>query len=170
MIASQPQAIAGITNAAQISAGYEHTCARLGDGTVRCWGKNDHGQLGDGTTEARNAPVAVVGVTGATDLAASGGGGGFACALVAGGAAKCWGRGFDGGLGDGNAEEHDAARAVDVSGLRGAVAIEVGGNALHGHACAVTADNSVVCWGYGGYIGLPPSSSQTYLQPHPMAL
>lgn len=166
-----PRAVPGLTGVVQLAAAAQHTCARLQDGGVRCWGANDHGQLGDGTTDARTAPVAVVDVTGATDIAVGGGYGvGYSCALVAGGAAKCWGRGLDGALGDGNGEEHDAPRPVDVAGLSGAVDLAVGGNNMSAHACAARADGSVVCWGSAQYIGVPPAYGERYLAPHPIAM
>jgi alpha-tubulin suppressor-like RCC1 family protein len=54
-----PVAVTGITNAISITAGAEHTCAVLADGTARCWGRNDAGQLGDGTTTDRSTPTPV---------------------------------------------------------------------------------------------------------------
>src|SRR2546428_11080925 len=62
----------GVSPAAAVDAGSFHTCARLQDGTVRCWGLNDSGQLGDGTTTGASAPVAAPRVS--TDTAVSGGG------------------------------------------------------------------------------------------------
>ena len=45
----------------ELSAGSLHSCALLDDGTARCWGGNEYGQLGDGTTTPRSEPVEVVG-------------------------------------------------------------------------------------------------------------
>src|SRR2546428_13635708 len=70
---SVPVAVSGITGAASITTGAYHTCALLGDGTVRCWGRNGQGQLGDGTLTNSATPVPVAGITGA----AAGSGGGF---------------------------------------------------------------------------------------------
>src|SRR2546428_5452055 len=56
----------GTGTPADITAGSFHTCALLQDGTVRCWGSNDLGQLGNGTTTDSSIPVAVAGITGAS--------------------------------------------------------------------------------------------------------
>jgi len=45
-----------------IAAGFEHTCALMADFTVRCWGNNSHGELGDGTTTTPPTPVTAVGL------------------------------------------------------------------------------------------------------------
>jgi len=57
-----PVTVSGITTAKAISAGFLHTCALLADHSVVCWGNNGDGQLGDGTTSDRSAPVAVKGI------------------------------------------------------------------------------------------------------------
>lgn len=85
------------TGVVEIAAGTNHTCALLQSGGVRCWGDNDHGQLGDATLTRRAAPVDVCAggaqscdalLDGATAIAA---GGDHTCALVAGGRVRCWG-------------------------------------------------------------------------------
>jgi alpha-tubulin suppressor-like RCC1 family protein len=57
-----PVEVLGVTDAVDISAGSTHTCALLRDSRVVCWGGNKYGQLGDGTTELRGAPVEVLGL------------------------------------------------------------------------------------------------------------
>ena len=93
-----PAPVVGMLNAAQIALGFYHACARVADGSepVLCWGANTHGQLGDGTILNRNAPVAVMNVMRATQIA-----GGFdhTCALLSGGTVRCWGSNASGQLG-----------------------------------------------------------------------
>ena len=93
-----PAQVTGITNATQITAGGGHTCARLTDGTVRCWGYNSFGALGDGTTTKSSTPKLVASLT---DVASVELGYSFSCVLRKSGAANCWGAGTSGQLGNG---------------------------------------------------------------------
>jgi alpha-tubulin suppressor-like RCC1 family protein len=124
--------------AAAIAAGDEHMCALLVDHTVQCWGRNDLGQLGDGTTTDRPNAVAVSGLTGVIAISA---GGAHTCALLSGGAVSCWGHNSAGQLGDGTTL--DRTSPVAVSGLTGAIAISAGGAST----CALLAGGTVSCWG-----------------------
>jgi alpha-tubulin suppressor-like RCC1 family protein len=84
--------------ATNISLGDHHSCALLEDASVRCWGRNSYGQLGDGSTIDRSTPVEVSGITTATSISLEGY---HACALLTGGTMKCWGSNNHGQLGDG---------------------------------------------------------------------
>jgi alpha-tubulin suppressor-like RCC1 family protein len=131
----------GAAKASQVAAGHDHTCA-LVVGTVLCWGRNDVGQLGNGTNVGSNTPVAVQGITTATAIAA---GADHTCALLAGGTVDCWGFDGDGQLGDnfGEGSSGESTVPVSVIGITTATAIAGGLD----HTCAVTADNTVACWG-----------------------
>jgi alpha-tubulin suppressor-like RCC1 family protein len=95
-IVVMPAAVAGITAAATgVSAGGAHSCADLADGSVWCWGANDSGQLGDGTTIDRPTPARVAGAAGTVSAGAL-----HTCASVSG-RATCWGADTSGQLGDG---------------------------------------------------------------------
>jgi hypothetical protein len=61
--AGVPVLVSGITTAVGLTAGWwHHSCALLADGNVRCWGTNDWGQLGNGTTSASGVPVNMTGL------------------------------------------------------------------------------------------------------------
>ncbi|MBI5564834.1 MAG: hypothetical protein HY870_08065, partial [Chloroflexi bacterium] len=131
----------------QITAGEYHTCALTAAGRVKCWGDNQYGQLGDGTTTNRSTPVDVSELgSGVMALAA---GGYHTCALmdaVHGGGVKCWGNNGGGQLGDGTTT--DRSTPVDVSGLGSQVLSLVLGS---GHTCALTTTGGVKCWGANWY-------------------
>ncbi len=84
---------------ARLAAGAVSTCALLTDGSAWCWGQNLHGQLGDGTTQSRSAPVRVSGDYTFRSLFA---GGALTCGFAADGLDYCWGLNQSGQLGDGS--------------------------------------------------------------------
>jgi alpha-tubulin suppressor-like RCC1 family protein len=138
---------AGVT-ITQIAAGWQSGYALANNGTLYAWGTNFRGQLGDGTTTARNQPVAV-------DLSALGAGvvltrivaGGFdAYALSSDGAAYAWGLGNDGELGNGANSDSSTPVAVDTTGMPAGVDfsdITTGQVAAY----ALGTDGKVYSWG-----------------------
>jgi len=101
-----PVDVTGLSDASDVAAGAFHSCAIRDGGQVVCWGKNDLGQLGNGTTSNSNVPVAVPGLDDAVQISV--GQGDHSCALRSAGTLVCWGSNQRGQLGNGasGAGEH----------------------------------------------------------------
>jgi alpha-tubulin suppressor-like RCC1 family protein len=141
-----PLLLPDLVNVAGISAGAGHSLAVMKDGTVRAWGENRWGQIGDGTTVDRHAPVQVPGVQNAVAVAA--GGSGFSLALLADGTVLAWGNQFEGATGRAVAQDSLAGPTpMLVPGVRDAKAIAVGRN----HALALTDAGTILSWGQSDF-------------------
>jgi alpha-tubulin suppressor-like RCC1 family protein len=139
-----------MTGATQVTVGNGQACALLAGGDVDCWGYNNDALLGIGTNSGPDTchagpcsttPVAVDGITNATQVAA---GGNDTCALLASGGVDCWGVGLIGGLGDGDTAESTVP--VAVTGISDATQVTTG----LAHMCALLSDGHIKCWGYNG--------------------
>ena len=140
-----------------VTSGEQHACELRSDATVWCWGRNDHGQLGDGTTTDRSTPVQVQGLTAVTAIGA---GLHHTCAVTAGNV-FCWGANDSNQLGDGTTT--DRAVPVQVVGVTDGSAV-VGGDS---HSCELGNDGSVYCWGANGsgQLGFATTGSATAASP-----
>jgi alpha-tubulin suppressor-like RCC1 family protein len=136
-----PVDVAGLSSGVSaIRTGGSHTCAKTTGSGLLCWGRNDYGQLGDGTAIGRKSPVNVVGL--ATGVGGVSAGPRHTCVLMQTGEARCWGFNFYGQLGDGTTSTRLAP--VNVSVLSGGPgSIHVG----YLHTCAVLQTGGVRCWG-----------------------
>src|SRR5262249_14356084 len=112
-------------------------CARMSDATVQCFGRNDVGQVGDGSTTMRLDPAARPGGSRVRQIAV---GREFACALADAGTVSCWGGNHAGQLGDGTTTESHSPRAV--AGVRDVVELVAGSL----HTCARHGNGTVSCW------------------------
>jgi alpha-tubulin suppressor-like RCC1 family protein len=139
-----------------VALGSEFTCALSEAGAVKCFGRNDAGQLGVGDVRARGLapgdmgdalPAVALGEP-ATQVAA---GESHACALLASGAVKCWGLNKSGQLGLGNRDvvgdgDGEVPLPVDLGSMPRVVQIVAGAR----HSCALFADGALKCWGENG--------------------
>ena len=136
-----PTRVDGAADAiAAVTAGAFHSCALTTSGGVKCWGANDHGQLGNGRTDDNPSATDVMGLT--SGVVAISAGDFHTCALTAGGSVMCWGRNDDGQLGD--ATTTDQRWPVTVTRMvAGVGSISAGGR----HSCGVTVGGGARCWG-----------------------
>jgi alpha-tubulin suppressor-like RCC1 family protein len=140
---STPVEVQGISDATQITAGPSggDPCALLATGHVECWGRGEHGELGDGSTADSDLPVEVVGVSEATHVSS---GDSDACVLLSNGHIDCWGSDSS-GLGDGSTTSSDVP--VEVAGITNAMGVAIGTT----QSCAALSTGHVECWGGNGY-------------------
>jgi alpha-tubulin suppressor-like RCC1 family protein len=142
--------------ATAIAVGALHSCALLDNLTVKCWGRNQYGQLGYGDTDSRgddagemgDALLAIDFGTGRTARAIAAGKY-FTCALLDNFAVTCWGANTGGQLGLGDTTERTsptALAAIDFGSGLTARALSAGDD----HVCAILGDGALVCWGGAG--------------------
>jgi alpha-tubulin suppressor-like RCC1 family protein len=122
---------------AALSAGDFHTCALTSAGAVKCWGRNDDGQLGDGTTTDELAPERLKG--GAVWSSVSTGGG-RTCGIRTDATLWCWGAAP---IGDGSDADNPVPQQVLVSGVTAWGEVSAGSH----HTCALANDGTRWCWG-----------------------
>ncbi len=137
---------AALNGVVTVSTGFQNACALMDGGTVLCWGVNESGQLGNGTSGGQsNTGSEVVNSTengllsGVVAIAV---GQSHTCALTGMGTALCWGSNAEGQLGTGKTS--NSTLPVEVSGpANGIAAVSAGSE----HACAVTNLGAAQCWG-----------------------
>lgn len=136
-----------LTGIVDVSVGDDHVLALAANGQLFSWGRNDDGQLGDGSGHSQTAAV-LVGFAADqpfNNAVAMSAGGSHSCAVDDSGSLWCWGNGSSGKLGNGSDESEDrpvrVLRAADQA-LESVAAISAGGQ----HSCAI-ADGRVYCWG-----------------------
>jgi len=135
-----------------VTAGSHHACALLTNGDIRCWGRGQLGQLGQGNTDtigddevpADRGPVAVGGPV--AEIVA---GQDHTCARLQSGALRCWGEGRFGQLGYGSTETvgddelpesmPEVLEGLSVEGLAAGAR----------HTCALLSGGNLLCWGEG---------------------
>ena len=138
----QPQRLTSLDNIRQISAGVTHTCALRSDHVVLCWGHNQFGQIGNGSTGTVQAVPDVV--LGGITFARIAAGEAHTCGIAVTGLAYCWGLGADGRLGNGTVQSRAAPTSL-VGRAQPFIAITAGGS----HTCALGRTGEAFCWGNG---------------------
>jgi alpha-tubulin suppressor-like RCC1 family protein len=161
-----------VSRVVAVASGHSHSCAILASSVVKCWGRNDYGQLGlgdtsdrgDGSGEMANALPAVDMGTGvlASKMYA---GSSHSCVLTTTNRVKCWGNNSEGQLGlgdsdhrgDGSSEMGDTLPYVDLGTGRTATALALG----EGSTCALLDNATLVCWGFNMFGQLGIGSADT---------
>lgn len=164
--------LAGKT-ATKIAVSSDFSCV-LADGAPYCWGNNGSGQLGDGTTVAKNYPVAVLtsGVLAGrsiTDIAVGQAATNSHACVIADGAPFCWGSNGNGALGMGSGNTNQSSPvAVSMSGVLASKTIT--DISLGSNFTCVVADSAPYCWGYNIYGQLGKGDSDPWTNAAPLAV
>ena len=155
---STPVDVTGLgSGVSAVSAGSDHTCARLDSGAMKCWGRGATGRLGDGSGDQHETPVDVSGM--GSSVTSIGAGAAHTCAIHSTEGVKCWGWNYRGEVGDGT----DMTRMTPVSvynmGAGTADRIFTGTDAT----CAIMASTNLKCWGNNnfGQLGIGATSRIT---------
>ncbi|OGQ92201.1 MAG: hypothetical protein A2289_02595 [Deltaproteobacteria bacterium RIFOXYA12_FULL_58_15] len=139
-----------------VATGDYHTCAVLDTGTLKCWGSDNYGQLGDGVTNTnKTVPVTITGVFGEAKAVAAG----YAhtCAILDTGRLMCWGFDGSGQLGDGGTNTSQGT-PVNVVGMSTGVVSVTAGDA---HTCALLNTGALKCWGFDHFGQLGDGDTNT---------
>lgn len=138
-----PVEVAGAaTDWASVTVGLEHTCALKHSGRLYCWGRDDHGQLGDGgINHNQRTPSQVFGAT--TDWTMVNASARHTCALKSSGRLYCWGSNSYGQLGHGTPGTDEFAPVRVAGGATNWSSVDAGGY----HTCGLRADGRLYCWG-----------------------
>ena len=134
-----PAQVIGLSSGVeQVSGGGQHSCANMDNGSVKCWGANGHGELGNGELYGINVePVDVIELDHESVMVTAGSG--VSCSLSSEGTVKCWGKGSS----TGDSTSAQTSTPVDVVGLSESV-FEI---STHSHTCVVLANGQMECWG-----------------------
>lgn len=155
-----PDSVRGGHTFREIAVGTTHSCGLTSGGDVYCWGLNNHGQLGDGTTENKAVPTLVLG--GLLFISVDPGDS-HTCGIDLDGFAHCWGQNIDGELGTG--DRSSSSVPVAVSGVMTYRNISAGLR----YTCAVGTDEKAYCWGINSKGEVGDGTSITRPEPTPVS-
>ncbi len=146
----------GAIRFASVSAGYFHACGLAADGRAYCWGGNVWGTLGDGTTTRSNRPVQVAGALRFVQLDS---GAAHSCAVTFDEHVYCWGLNDEGQAGV-DWVNIGILEPVRVPGTQRWEQVSAG----HDHACGLTVEGQVWCWGDNltGHLGSGDTFSKSF--------
>jgi alpha-tubulin suppressor-like RCC1 family protein len=140
-----PMEVIGVTNPLTVTGGGFFSLALMPDHTLRAWGANGYGQLGDGSYTNRSAPVQVSGVL--SNVVQVSAGWKHAVALTAGGAVWTWGDNTEGEIGNGATSTTGISVPVQVAGINNAIAVSGGDR----YTAILMSDGTVWTWGWNGF-------------------
>jgi len=133
---TQPSALTGVSGLSNAKG--QHTCAIMADKTIKCWGYNDHGQVGNNASANQLTPTLITTISDIENISSNNH---TTCAVKTDGTAWCWGWAGQNQLGNGS--NADKFVPTEVPNVSGAFQISAG----YTHTCVVLADTTIKCWG-----------------------
>ncbi|NQW60229.1 hypothetical protein HQ459_05540 [bacterium] len=133
---TQPSLLTGVSQLSNAKG--QHTCAIMPDKTIKCWGYNDHGQVGNNASANQLTPTLITTIADVVNVSSSNH---TTCAVKTDGAAWCWGWGGWNQLGNGSTTDNFVP--TEVPNVSGASQISAG----YTHTCVVLSDTTIKCWG-----------------------
>ena len=130
-----------------LATAFDSVCALLDDGTVKCWGDDSQGQLGNGgsNSDLNSPPSSAINLgSGRTAKAITGGKYHF-CAILDDDSIKCWGDGSNGKLGTGSISDKNTPTSTSGSFASGRYAVVI--DAGYEHTCVILDNGDLTCWG-----------------------
>ncbi len=136
----------GVNSWRSVETGFNHTCAIADNDQAYCWGKNDRGQIGDGSMSDEFTPTLITRPAGVNSWRTIKTGFAHACAIADNNQAYCWGGGSFGVLGNGSSSDQNTPTLVtNPTGVSSWKAIRI----EYSHACAIADNDQAYCWGRG---------------------
>ena len=176
-----PIAVSNGLTMSQITAGEGHTCAITTSNVAYCWGRNNYGQLGDGSTTQRNVPtlVSTTGVLSGKTIKSIKAAKEQTCVIAydiaSGDQAYCWGGNWYGALGvatnNRTPNPNPVPVAVNTTGILNGKTIKSIATGVF-HTCVIASDNQVYCWGANNYgqLGVSTNAGTDNSNPDPVAV
>ncbi len=134
-----PVAVTGLANVVSVVAGQAHACALTRSGGVKCWGSNQDGQRGNGSNSEPNGPTDAVGLGSGVEAISAGSL--HTCAVLRGGALKCWGTNTSGEIAKTGFSFYSTPQ--DVTGIAPVASL----SAANTFNCIAATTGSASCWG-----------------------
>ena len=134
-----------------LSVGHNHSCVLLVSGKTKCWGRNEFGQLGVGTTTnhgtSAGSMAALLEINFGSNKKAIQIAAGYSttCAVLEDGSSRCWGFNINGVAGQGNQDLMYSPSALNLNLGTGTTVRSIDSNGVN--ACAILTNGQVKCWG-----------------------
>ncbi len=160
-----PAEVKGLDSVIGLSTGPTHSCAILQGGGLKCWGQNEHLQIGVPYDVNHPAVIWPVDVPGVSQVVAVSVGTTHTCAIIAGGVLKCWGGNNMGQVGNGTMPS-TVSSPTQIHLSAGAISISAGFE----HTCALLSGGGAACWGGNADGAAGTGDLLTFNYPVPVAV